>query len=74
MDDLCSIMEGWVGPPARGLDALGFGWFAGPIWLEGLKCMLGLGPGFGLGFGPSILNTVLTLLNSSLAAISWALI
>ena len=70
MDDLCSIMEGWVGPLARGLDALGFGWFAGPIWLEGLRSM----SGFGLGFGPSMLNTVLTLLNSSLAAISSALI
>ena len=70
MDDLCSIMEGWVGLPARGLDGLGFGWFAGPMWLEGLRCV----SGFGLGFGPSILNTVLTLLNSSLAAISSVLI
>ena len=36
--------------------------------------MSGLVPGFELGFGPSKLNTVLTLLNSSFAAISWALI
>ena len=36
-DDLCSIIEGWVGSVARGLAWLGKDGLSGTMWLEGLS-------------------------------------